>query len=133
LTLGATLYDRALDQGGFFLGTEVSGWYVFDVDDKLHTPAAAGAYVDAMWDFGSDSLRMNAGLGATWLYLGFEAGPLMQWRDDALGYGVSGRIFVSAAIPGLYLRAGRTWGDVDDTLVELGFTLKVPIITELLR
>jgi hypothetical protein len=48
-----------------------------------------------------------------------------------MGYGVAGRLFVSALVPGLFVRVGKTWGGIDDTYVELGLTFKLPLFSEL--
>lgn len=129
LTLGAALYHDKLDSPGFFLGGEVSLWrYDIMRPNDGFTPSAMGGYLDGLWDFGADSLRISAGPGLAWLYTGIEGGLLVQRHNGLMGYGISGRLFVSAVVPGASVRVGKTWGDVNDTFIELGLTLKLPLL-----
>jgi hypothetical protein len=136
VTLGSSLYHTELDSPGLILGGEVSVWR-YDLDglggssNDGYTPSAAGGYVDALWDVGPDALRVSAGPGMAWWFVGIDGGAVLQRRGDLMGYGIAGRLFVSALVPGLFVRVGKTWGGIDDTYVELGLTFKLPLFSEL--
>jgi hypothetical protein len=136
ITIGGALYHSQLDSPGIFIGGEVSAWlYNLSGLNGAHdgyTPSAGGGYIDTLWDLGSSSLRVSAGPGLAWWFVGIDGGLLLQRHNSLMGYGATGRLFFSALVPGLFVRVGKTWGDVDDTFVELGLTLKFPILPNLL-
>lgn len=136
VTAGGSLYHSALDSPGLIIGGEVSVWR-YDLNglggssNDGYTPSAAGGYVDALWDVGPDALRVSAGPGMAWWFAGIDGGLVFQRRGEDAGFGVAGRLFVSALVPGMFVRVGKTWGGIDDTYVELGLTFKLPLFSEL--
>ena len=92
---------------------------------------AVGGYIDALRDLGSESTRISLGPELVWWCFGIDAAYLLQIHDGQVGHGITGRLFLSALVPALYVRGGKTWGPVNDAFMEIGITLKMPLINAL--
>lgn len=131
LTTGVGFLHQGLDTPGWTIGAEVSAVYYNEDINFLGGSGsliAGGGYLDALWDFGSDSFRLSMGPELVWFCFGMDGGYLLQLHDGEAGHGIAGRAFISFAVVSLYTRVGSTWGAVDDTFMEIGLTLKAPII-----
>lgn len=132
LTLGATLYQSELNSPGFFIGGEVS-FVDYDLDRPKpggYTPSAFGGYIDAVYDFGADATRISLGPEVAWYFVGLDGGYLLQLQDGRAGHGLTARLFATVLVPGIFVRVGRTWGELDNTSFELGFTFKIPVLLD---
>jgi hypothetical protein len=131
LTTGIGLLHTGLDTPGWTIGGEVSVLY-YEEDIQILAGRGAlwavGGYIDALRDLGSESTRISLGPELTWWCFGFDGGYMLQIHDAQVGHGITGRLFISALVPALYVRGGKTWGPIHDAFMEIGITLKVPFI-----
>jgi hypothetical protein len=84
LTTGIGFLHQGLDSPGWTIGGEVSAVYYSEDINILSGDGdvwAAGGYVDALWDFGSDSLRVSMGPELVWFFFGVDGGYLLQLHD----------------------------------------------------
>ncbi len=112
------------------LGGELSA-VVFNLGGLLETPpgpiTALGAYVDGVWDFSADALRVSAGPELAWMMFGLDGGYMMQRRAGQLKHGANARVFISLVYVALYARGGATFGEAPERMMELGLLLKLPV------
>lgn len=132
VTLGASVFHSELDSPGFILGGEVSVARLLEMPGLFNGEPLLiyGGYVDALYDFGADATRISLGPELFYFFVGMDGGYLMQLHDGRVGHGVTGRLLLSFVVPHLFVRVGKTWGELEDFNVEVGITLKVPLVNE---
>jgi hypothetical protein len=114
---GLSLHPRA----GYFVGGELSL-----VHFSTESHVTAGGYADALYDFGSDSLRLSVGPEVGIGFFGIDAGYAVEREANGdFHHGAVVRPYASVAFATLGLRAGY----FEDTgfLGELGLLLKFPV------
>lgn len=133
VTLGGSVFHQELDSPGFILGGEVSVARLLEVPGLFSGEPVLiyGGYVDALYDFGANAMRMSLGPEAFYFFVGLDGGYLMQIQDGRTGHGVTGRLLLSFIVPHLFVRVGKTWGELEDFNVEVGITIKVPLVNQL--
>ena len=127
LSLGATLHRAGQQTPSFMIGGELSVvWYDLWSKDWFDV-TALGGYADATWHPASRRLRLHVGPQVSSFILGADMAYVVERSPDGWSHGVSARAFVSALVPGMYVRVGGFFGGQPGGYVELGGTLKLPL------
>lgn len=121
LTMGLSIHREGISNG-YFLGMEAS--YVYLSALNLFW---AGAYVDALADFGATSGRFTIGPEIGFGLFGIDGGYLLNVDNDGAHHGTSVRFLFTLAFTAFYGRWEHLFGDARERNVgEVGLLIKIP-------
>src|SRR6185503_8135373 len=105
MNIGAALHDDA--PNGVLVGGEAS---VVNWDDIVPR-VWFGGYFDALWDSGAGALRGSVGPEFGWLFLGLDAGYVLQTGVQGTYHGLCVRPTLTVGFFALEARFGHLFGD----------------------
>lgn len=128
LSFSTLIIPTAEQVWGVALGGEVSVvWYDL-LRKKRYVPSAFGVYVDALYEPRQRRQRVSVGPELVWGPLGLDGGYLATHHEGEVGQGATLRLFASMGVAAMFLRGGMTFVNTSETFVEVGFSLKLPML-----
>jgi hypothetical protein len=103
------------------LGAEVSG-------GGLQSFFWGGAYLDAVYDFGTERVRFSLGPEFGFLFLGVDAGLVLDVGEGKARHGFVVRPMLAVRWVFPYVRFGTVKGDDPYNFSEVGVLLKYPLV-----
>jgi hypothetical protein len=95
---------------------------------QLHTLAWGGAYLDAVYDVGTDRVRFSFGPELGLLCFGVDGGLLLDVGEGQVRHGFVVRPMLAARWVFPYVRFGAVSGDDPYNFSEVGVLLKYPFV-----
>lgn len=112
----------ATDDKGGFVGGELSV-------SRLRQGSYLGVYADAYRDFGIDGTYATAGLELGRRFFGFDAGGALRFAGEGAEPGATARIYATVSVFSVFVRYAYFGGDENDHVVQVGATLKIPLVS----
>lgn len=123
VTTGGTV---ALADRGMFVGGELSV-------SRLRNGNYVGLYGDGYYDWGADGTYVTGGLELGRKFIGIDGGGAMRMAGGETELGVTGRLNISIGMVGIYVRYAYFDAEADDHVLQLGLSLKFPLVARRAR
>jgi len=119
VTTGGTI---ALADRGALVGGELSL-------ARLKRSNFVGIYADGYYDWGADGTYVTGGLEVGHKFVGLDGGVAMRFAGGEQQLGFTGRLTLGIGLLGVYGRFARFDTMTDESVVQIGLMLKLPLWT----